>query len=446
MAIKIGQTNAQSSGGGNSGIDFNSIYLLYGGYEASFGLDGLDVYYFDLEEIGYDLQNLDASMPSKSDFQQGQLIYALDEYGKYLKHIWEVLHLDETDDNKLIVSDYGEIKDTPLVEIIGTQAKGTPNEYTLERMQYFYFMTNEVVKVKFPSDDNEYTFVKSLVDDTTGNLVFNRAEWDSTNSQYIIDTLTIDTNFDVVHSTEVLSSGGGGSGSTLYQHSIRVGNATFTIINTQSTAMSFNDIRDYLYNNGFTSYNHVLMCGGQVAESSTLYNVIGVYSGGTYISLYYKAGVSNVNNKDYSAIDEDIVVELGTASINGGGGSGNTLYKHKITIQRTQAFLCVFEVINSSPTQITSYNDLLDVLPLSDYVGSGEVKLWKDYLRATGYKLDSNNEPNYDNGHIICGICKASIGASYYVEVLFSNYSSASSSNIGNSENLISITDSVSTL
>ena len=258
MAIKIGQTNAQSSGGGNSGIDFNSIYLLYGGYEASFGLDGLDVYYFDLEEIGYDLQNLDASMPSKSDFQQGQLIYALDEYGKYLKHIWEVIHLDSTDDNKLIVSDYGEIKDTPLVEIIGTQAKGTPNEYTLERMQYFYFMTNEVVKVKFPSDDNEYTYVKSLVDDTTGNLVFNRAEWDSTNSQYVIDTLTIDTNFDMVHSTEVLSSGGGGS--QLYQHniSITIGlqqtyavRSSISIVNDISTPMTFDDLVAYLYSKGY---------------------------------------------------------------------------------------------------------------------------------------------------------------------------------------------------
>ena len=258
MAIIKGQTNAKSSGG-NSGNDL-SPYLIYG-ISPTFD-DDENVYVYDLDDEDIFIQNINGEEATISDFVIGQLIYEIDEYGKYLKGIWEFDRIiDGT--NKIAVFSYGEIPSTPIIEIDSTQAKNTPNEYSLTLEQYREFIVNDIVKVVFPNDNTQYVYVKAQFEDETA-MTFSRGEWDSVNSQYIVEKLTLTgtlpSTFDLVHTTEALSSGGGGS--TLYKHNIRyeIGGqsayhikATLIIENDNPNQMTWDDIKDWLVDNGFTA-------------------------------------------------------------------------------------------------------------------------------------------------------------------------------------------------
>lgn len=265
MATKIGTTNAKSSGG-NSGSGYEN-YLQQEGILPTFDNDeNVDVY--DLDDTY--IQNIYGEEAVATDFVKGQLIYVMDEYGQYLKAIYEFDRILE--DNKIVVFPYGKIPSTPIIEIDSTQAKNTPNEYALTQAQYLQCMINDVIKVVFPSDDTEYVYLKADYDEATYGMTFNRAVYDSVNSQYVIETLTLSTDgtttFDLVHSTTALSSGGGGS--TLYKHNIRYEisgssayhiRATLIIENDNPNQMTWNDIKDWLVDKGFTgamiNYNNV---------------------------------------------------------------------------------------------------------------------------------------------------------------------------------------------
>ena len=254
MATKIGTTNAKSSGG-NSGSGYEN-YLQQDGILPTYDNDeNVDVY--DLDDTY--IQNIYGEEAVATDFVKGQLIYVMDEYGQYLKAIYEFDRILE--DNKIVVFPYGKIPSTPIIEIDSTQAKNTPNEYALTQAQYLQCMINDVIKVVFPSDDTEYVYLKADYDDATYGMTFNRAVYDSVNSQYVIETLTLSTNgtttFDLVHSTTALSSGGG---SQLYLHNIQYsynssgtykGKVYITIINQSSSQMGYNDIISFLGTNNF---------------------------------------------------------------------------------------------------------------------------------------------------------------------------------------------------
>lgn len=124
--------------------------------------------------------------------------------------------------------------------------------------------------------------------------------------------------------------------------------------------------------------------------------------------------------------------------------AGKNYYVHHISFERLNSFHCEFEITNSSADEINTFAKICNVLPLSGFTGANDIEVWKNYIRATGYKLDSGNYAIYDDGHTVCGVCRAHLGGYDYIEILFSNVSILAQSYVGNAEsNITSISDDV---
>lgn len=314
MAIIKGQTNAKSSGG-NSGNDL-SPYLIYG-IAPTFD-DDENVFVYDLDDGDIFIQNIDGEETSISDFVKGQFIYEIDNYGKYLKGIWEFDRIIEGT-NKIAVFSYGYIPSTPIIEIDGTQAKNTPNEYSLTLEQYREFIVNDIVKVVFPNDNTLYVYVKAQYEDETA-ITFSRGEWDSVNSQYIVEkltlTATLPSTFDLVHTTEALSSGGGGG--SKYQHNIIVkptiangGLVQLIITNDDNTPYNFASLVSYV-KNGNNNERHAW--GRADNTNAHLVYALSYFSVNNtdYLRIYYlntdgTGGSTNPQDSSSWIIEDDVV-------------------------------------------------------------------------------------------------------------------------------------------
>ena len=164
--------------------------------------------------------------------------------------------------------------------------------------------------------------------------------------------------------TKIGDIGGSSGGTTLYQHSIYlVGTSSgwiiFNIINDDSTPFTTTTaIAKWLYDNGFTTnsdyYMHGLMANGVDRANSKLITGVGSTDGISLVVATDYANQASFSSKGYNTIFDN-VIELGTASINGGGG-GSQKYQHNIQIWQnsgtpTYNYRFTLKVITDSATE-----------------------------------------------------------------------------------------------
>lgn len=124
------------------------------------------------------------------------------------------------------------------------------------------------------------------------------------------DNITIENN--------VISTSGG----QLYEHNINAVYDYFEskryliakIITYTSTPFTYNTLKEYLHDHGFTTANSVMMANGNVRQGSNYYNIAGMFeTGNTYVSLViYTSGSAGFTTQYMYSFDSiyDTIVRI----------------------------------------------------------------------------------------------------------------------------------------
>lgn len=148
-------------------------------------------YYIDLDDFqSYRILTLEGEVPESNDFAFGQIIYKYDVHMDSLESIWYVDHLDEEDENKLIILPLGNINGAVYeaydneYEYYGTQSGA--NRYDIlspfliqaVKMNKIIDVTLNNIKYRFyfySQSSNSYTYqgLVAGLDYSTQNLLYN---------------------------------------------------------------------------------------------------------------------------------------------------------------------------------------------------------------------------------------------------------------------------------
>lgn len=132
------------------------------------------------------------------------------------------------------------------------------------------------------------------------------------------DTLTAGDNITIENN--VISASGGGD-IHLYEHNIKAIYDYFEtkrylivkVITNDPTPFTYNTLKNYLHNNGFSSNNNVIIASGNVRQSNNYYIVAGIFESNQYVTLLmYASGTTNFSTQYMYSFDNiyDTIVQI----------------------------------------------------------------------------------------------------------------------------------------